>query len=132
MARWAKKLSEMTAPCVSVDGDPLFSYVIFSSKRLISLWPSYSQGPALKYFAWSPLITAAVFRNFQLLSQHPPPQALTPTGDRPYTFRSFTPYNSSAPPIPGLLGNPPSSRRFLSNTAIASSERAWNTMRGIN
>jgi hypothetical protein len=27
MARWAKKLSEMTAPCVSVDGDPLFSYV---------------------------------------------------------------------------------------------------------
>ncbi|KAJ7342468.1 hypothetical protein DFH08DRAFT_874333 [Mycena albidolilacea] len=104
MDRWAKKLSEMTAPCVSVDGGPLFSYVIFSSKRLISLWPSYSQGPALKYFAWSPLVTAAVFRNFQLLSQHPPPQALTPTGDRPHTFRSFPPYNSSAPPILGLLG----------------------------
>ncbi|KAJ7765108.1 hypothetical protein B0H14DRAFT_3510253 [Mycena olivaceomarginata] len=104
MAQWAKKLSEMTAPCVSVDGGPLFSYVIFSSKPLISLWPSYSQSPALKYFAWSPLITAAVFRNFQLLSQHPPPQALIPTGDRPHTFQSFPPYNSSAPPIPGLLG----------------------------
>ncbi|KAF7360690.1 SH3 and PX-domain-containing 3 [Mycena venus] len=108
MARWAAKLLDMAAPCVSIvssdSGKAVFDYKFIGSKRVLSIWPSYGNSPALKNFAWSPLITAALFRNFHLLSSDPPPQFLTPTGGRPYRFRSFPPYNPSAEPIKGLLG----------------------------
>ncbi|KAJ7660133.1 hypothetical protein DFH06DRAFT_1193838 [Mycena polygramma] len=104
MSKWARKLSDMDAPCVSVEGDSVFSYQFIGSRRVISIWSSYGESPTLKYFAWSPLITAALFRNFHVVSPDPPPYALTPIGGEPYRFRSFRPYRASEAPIAGLLG----------------------------
>ncbi|KAJ7485884.1 hypothetical protein FB451DRAFT_1231354, partial [Mycena latifolia] len=104
MARWAHKLLKMSAPCVSIETGPPFDYIFIGSSRVLSVWPSYSSSPILKYFAWSPLITAALFRNFHLLSPHEPPAFLLPLGDEPYTFLSFRPYHPSVAPFPGLLG----------------------------
>ncbi|KAJ6568920.1 hypothetical protein B0H19DRAFT_1349618, partial [Mycena capillaripes] len=78
MAAWGRKLLEMSAPCVSVVGTSVFDYILIGSSRVISLWPSYGNSPTLKYFAWSPLITAALFRNFDVLSLHAPPKSLAP------------------------------------------------------
>ncbi|KAJ7018190.1 hypothetical protein C8F04DRAFT_1152421 [Mycena alexandri] len=104
MDKWANKLLGMSAPCISiVDGSP-FDYIFIGSSRVISIWPDYSNSPVLQYFAWSPLITAAIFRHFHFLSDDAPPKSLAPVGEPPYDFQSFRPYISSAPPIPGLLG----------------------------
>ncbi|KAJ7130686.1 hypothetical protein C8R46DRAFT_971287 [Mycena filopes] len=104
LARWASKLLKMDAPCVSVEGGPPFDYLFIGSTRVLSIWPAYSQSPTLKYFAWSPLITETLFRNFHVLSPHPSPDFLTPVGPRPYRFQSYPPYRPSAPPFTGLLG----------------------------
>ncbi|KAF7360688.1 SH3 and PX-domain-containing 3 [Mycena venus] len=80
--RWADKLLKISSPCVSIEGGSVFDYLFFGSSRVLSLWPSYADSPTLKYFAWSPQITAALFRN----------------------FHSFRPYRTSERPIAGLLG----------------------------
>ncbi|KAJ6529724.1 hypothetical protein B0H19DRAFT_1082835 [Mycena capillaripes] len=75
------------------------------SSRVISLWPSYGDSPTLKYFAWSPLITAALIRNFEVLSPHAPPKFLAPIiHSRPSNVEFFRPYHASEKPIAGLLG----------------------------
>jgi hypothetical protein len=120
MKRWAEKLLDMTTPCVSIEssdsGRAVFEYKgvkpsystdirgFIGSKRVLSIWPSYGDSPALKYFAWYPLVAAALFQNFYLLSSDPPPQFLAPIGGRPYRFQSFPPYTPSAEPIKGSLG----------------------------
>ncbi|KAJ6529733.1 hypothetical protein B0H19DRAFT_1193152 [Mycena capillaripes] len=105
MAAWTRKLLKISAPCVSVQGTSVFDYIFIGSSRVISLWPSYGDSPTLKYFAWSPLITAALFRNFDVLSPHAPPKSLAPvTQSRPSTVESFRPYHASEQPIAGLLG----------------------------
>ncbi|KAJ7130670.1 hypothetical protein C8R46DRAFT_924759 [Mycena filopes] len=106
MARWANKLLKMEAPCVSVEGKlgPAFDYLIIGSERVLSLWPLYGKSPALQHFAWSPLITETLFRNFHVLSPHAPPGFLAPVGARPYRFQSYPPYRPSASPFTGLLG----------------------------
>ncbi|KAJ7246781.1 hypothetical protein B0H12DRAFT_753376 [Mycena haematopus] len=104
MARWADKLLKMSAPCVSIQGGSVFDYIFIGSSRVLSLWPSYGHSPALEYFAWSPLVTAALFWNFHLLSQDKPPRSLIPRGPRPHKFESFPPLHTSEPPIAGLLG----------------------------
>ncbi|KAJ7696365.1 hypothetical protein B0H16DRAFT_1350503 [Mycena metata] len=109
--RWAKKLREMSAPCVSIEGGPVFHYLLIGSHRVLSVWPTYSVAPTLKYFAWSPLIAQALSRNFHILSAGPLPAALTQSYPSPYSstaasnsVASFRPYHPSAPPIAGLLG----------------------------
>ncbi|KAF8192281.1 hypothetical protein K438DRAFT_1970091 [Mycena galopus ATCC 62051] len=104
MARWADKLRKIRAPCVSIEGGALFDYMLTGSSRVLSIWPPYSHSPILKYFAWSPLVTAALFRNFHLLSQSPPPEYLVPLPGSPHRFRSFLPLHVSEQTIDGLLG----------------------------
>ncbi|KAJ7153256.1 hypothetical protein C8R46DRAFT_1006578 [Mycena filopes] len=104
MDKWAAKLLEMTAPCIAIEDGSPFDYIFIGSSRVISIWSQYADSPTLKYFAWSPLITAAIFRNFHRLSGSTPPSFLTPSGRAPYHFQSFRPYRASAPPIAGLLG----------------------------
>ncbi|KAK7039809.1 SH3 and PX-domain-containing 3 [Favolaschia claudopus] len=101
MFLWARKLLEMKAPCVKIEGGAPWN---FNYPNIISLWPSYSTSPALTAFAWSPLITAALFRNFHFLSPNSPPPSVFPITTKPYRFRSFSPYHPSTPPIKGLLG----------------------------
>ncbi|KAJ6479082.1 hypothetical protein C8R45DRAFT_832890 [Mycena sanguinolenta] len=104
MARFAEKLLNMTAPCVRIKGGSVFDQSFIGSIRILSLWPSYGNSPTLQYFAWSPLVTAAMFWNFHLLSHDEPPEYLLPRGHRPNKFESFPPLHSSEPPIAGLLG----------------------------
>ncbi|KAK7039802.1 SH3 and PX-domain-containing 3 [Favolaschia claudopus] len=103
LERWAAKLSEISAPCVSIEGGSVFDYILFGY-RILSAWPSYGNSPTLKYFTWSPLVTAALFRNFHVLSSSPPPEYLLPKDTAPYRFTSFNPLRASEPPISGLLG----------------------------
>ncbi|KAJ7083041.1 hypothetical protein C8R43DRAFT_909542, partial [Mycena crocata] len=104
MGRWAETLLEMSAPCVSIEDGTPFDFSFIGSSRVLSIWPSYGNSPTLKYFAWSPLITASLFHNFHVLSPHGAPESLGPIGSPPYGFQSFRPYSSSATPITGLLG----------------------------
>ncbi|KAJ6550106.1 hypothetical protein B0H19DRAFT_1160368 [Mycena capillaripes] len=105
MAAWAGKLRDMSAPCVSVVGTSVFNYMWVGGRHVVSLWPSYGTSPTLQYFAWSPLITAALFRNSHVLGPHAPPASLAPVnGTDPYTFDDFLPYRTSELPVPGLLG----------------------------
>ncbi|KAJ7189634.1 hypothetical protein GGX14DRAFT_507571 [Mycena pura] len=103
MTRWAKKLREMSAPCVSIEGGSVFDYMFTGSPRVLSIWPSYGAAPTLKYFAWSPLITAALYRNYHLFGAGEPPEYLQPTGVAPYTFTSFRALHTSEPPVKGTL-----------------------------
>lgn len=48
-------------------------YSLFGSKRVLSTWSSLSQSPIIRDYAWSPLVTAGVTRNFALLKDHVPP-----------------------------------------------------------
>ncbi|KAJ7738978.1 hypothetical protein B0H16DRAFT_1569407 [Mycena metata] len=117
--RWAKKLREMPAPCISVEGGPVFNYLFVGSHRVLSVWPTYGVAPTLKYFAWSPLIAQALSHNFHILSPAALPASLTPfsSPSAPLfpsgapsppaansSFASFRPYHPSAAPIAGLLG----------------------------
>ncbi|KAJ6479078.1 hypothetical protein C8R45DRAFT_833019, partial [Mycena sanguinolenta] len=110
MARFAEKLLNMTAPCVRIKGGSrviggsVFDQPFIGSSHILSLWSSYGNSPTLEYFAWSPLVTAAMFWNFHLLSHDEPPEYLLPRGHRPNKFESFPPLHSSEPPIAGLLG----------------------------
>jgi hypothetical protein len=84
------------------------------SDKVLSIWPSYGNSPALKEFAWSALITRAIARNYGLFSYVPPPSNIKPKmwlwtidkGDAsaPYPPSAFAPYRASSPPIQGLLG----------------------------
>ncbi|KAK7044289.1 SH3 and PX-domain-containing 3 [Favolaschia claudopus] len=104
LTKWVQKLASISDPCVSVEDGSVFDYELFNSDRLLSIWPSYSQSPILENFAWSPLITAAIFRNFHLFSADPPPDFLTPhEGNRPHGFTNFLPLPVSEQPIFGLL-----------------------------
>ncbi|KAF8205367.1 hypothetical protein K438DRAFT_1964442 [Mycena galopus ATCC 62051] len=118
MSRWARKLLKLYAPCVIIEGGSIFdsmqvvqncgyTYIVLTqcavrrftgSTRVLSLWPSYGQSPILKYFAWSPLVTASLFQNFHLLSENNPLEFLAPRS------RRFLPLRPSEPPIAGLLG----------------------------
>ncbi|KAF8190286.1 hypothetical protein K438DRAFT_1831734, partial [Mycena galopus ATCC 62051] len=104
MAKWAAKLLKMTAPCVSIEGGSVFDYMFTGSARVLSLWPTYGNSPTLKYFAWSPIITAALFKNFHLFGSAELPHYLSPNGAAPYQFQSFRPLRTSEPPIAGTLG----------------------------
>ncbi|KAJ6623259.1 hypothetical protein B0H10DRAFT_808539 [Mycena sp. CBHHK59/15] len=127
LSKWADKLLQLEATCVEIVGGSVFDYLFISSDKVLSMWTSYGSSPTLKAFAWSALITRALERNFGLISSLPPPQALSrhswpfipgflpslpfgqsnnSTGDvsSPYPLSSFSPYHTSEPPIPGLLG----------------------------
>ncbi|KAJ7154466.1 hypothetical protein C8R46DRAFT_1005481 [Mycena filopes] len=104
LSSFAAEFLKMSAPCVSFAGGTPFDYLFFGSPRVLSVWPSYGDSPTLKYFAWSPLISAALFRNFHLLSHLAVPNILAPSTEPPYIFTSFSPYPSSSPHIDGLLG----------------------------
>ncbi|KAF7367928.1 SH3 and PX-domain-containing 3 [Mycena sanguinolenta] len=104
MGKFAEKLLKMSAPCVRIQGGSVFDQLFIGSSRILSLWPSYGHSPILQNFAWSPLVTAAMFWNFHLLSNDKPPKYLLPRGRRPHKFESFPPLHNSEPPIAGLLG----------------------------
>ncbi|KAJ7092322.1 hypothetical protein B0H15DRAFT_1021070 [Mycena belliarum] len=132
LMRWAAKLRDMKAECVTVIGGSPFDYMcarllprlpfltstsFVGSDRVVALWPSYGHSPTLTQHAWSALITRALSRNFALFSAADMPAALAPsfisritaaTGAgsiaEPYPLTAFTPLRTDAPPIAGLLG----------------------------
>ncbi|KAJ7192424.1 hypothetical protein GGX14DRAFT_595703 [Mycena pura] len=117
---WARKLREVDAECVRVvDGAP-FDFLFLTTDQVPTIWPSYGDSPTLTEFAWSPLITRAVARNFALLSPQPVPPALLPLGyltslspssplqaddtaSSPRRFDAYIPLRIDAAPIRGLL-----------------------------
>ncbi|KAF7293074.1 SH3 and PX-domain-containing 3 [Mycena indigotica] len=113
LTRWSKKLSEMDDMCVSVEEYSIFHYVFMGGQWVTSAWPSYGASPVLRYFAWSPLVTATLFRNFHAIAPHQsaPPIYLAPlrelssaTDVNPFEYFSPLPASSLKTPIPGLLG----------------------------
>ncbi|KAK7039803.1 SH3 and PX-domain-containing 3 [Favolaschia claudopus] len=105
LGKWAAKLLAISEPCVSIEGGSVFDYILFGAKeRILPVWPLYGDSPALKYFAWSPLVTAAMFQNFHLLSSTSAPKYLVRSNDiAPYHFTSFPPLRPSEAPISDLL-----------------------------
>ncbi|KAH8105531.1 hypothetical protein DFH11DRAFT_1518929 [Phellopilus nigrolimitatus] len=78
---WTEKLRGTPAGCVEVANDPpVFSWFLFGSTRILSLWPSLSQSPIVKDFAWSPLVTAGVARNLALFTSSPASPSISNTG----------------------------------------------------
>ncbi|KAJ7277277.1 hypothetical protein C8J57DRAFT_1713699 [Mycena rebaudengoi] len=85
---------------------------------VLPLWLTYGSSPALKAFAWSPLITRALERNFHLLSAAPPPPLSPPFAHRfllpphqrqhPRQRLSSLPLSAFAPPpLPHHTATPP-------------------------
>lgn len=69
---WVAKLKAMSVLCVEVGNNPpVFSWFLFSSDRVLSLWPSLSAPPIVKDFTWSSLVTSGVARNLNLLTHRP-------------------------------------------------------------
>ncbi|EJD06309.1 uncharacterized protein FOMMEDRAFT_16926 [Fomitiporia mediterranea MF3/22] len=69
---WVERLKTTPDGCVEVGNDPpVFSWFLFGSERILSLWPSLSESPIIQDFAWSPLVTSGVARNLALLSSTP-------------------------------------------------------------
>lgn len=69
---WVAKISSTPANCIEVGNDPpIFSWFLFGSDRILSLWPSLSASPVIHDFKWSPLVTSAVTRNLPLLTPTP-------------------------------------------------------------
>ncbi|KAJ6467960.1 hypothetical protein C8R47DRAFT_1303095 [Mycena vitilis] len=132
MDKWADKLLGMSAPCVSIVDGSVFDYIFIGSRRVVSIWPDYSTSPVLQYFAWSPLIAAAISRHFHLLSRDALPTFLAPIGEPPHGFLSFAPYISSAPPIAGLLGihvrRGDYEGHCISLADVGADYNAWNLM----
>ncbi|KAJ6487433.1 hypothetical protein C8R47DRAFT_1277087 [Mycena vitilis] len=121
LAGWANTLLKIEAACVEVVGGPVFEYWIIGSRTALLMWPSYGSSPTLKEFAWSPLITRALARNYALFSPSPLRSELAPqtkgwirhlnaqpswpdSVSAPHPLIAFRPYRTSATPITGLLG----------------------------
>ena len=69
---WVAKLEATSARCVEVGNNPpVFSWFLFGSERVLSLWPSLSASPIVRDFNWSPLVTSGVARNLNLLTHSP-------------------------------------------------------------
>ncbi|KAL9710817.1 hypothetical protein Ac2012v2_006355 [Leucoagaricus gongylophorus] len=54
--------------CLEVRQKPIFNFSFFGGPELLDIWPSLSQAPILTQLRWSPLISAAIERNFVILS----------------------------------------------------------------
>ncbi|KAJ7033565.1 hypothetical protein C8F04DRAFT_1104333 [Mycena alexandri] len=121
LVRWAEKLRSIEAECVTIIGGSPFDYMFIGGDKVLSIWAadgnySYGNSPTLKQYAWSPLVTRAIARNFALISSDSVPPALSPTLSRitttpgagsahsPYPLNAFSPLRAAAPPIRGLLG----------------------------
>ncbi|KAJ7192426.1 hypothetical protein GGX14DRAFT_380086 [Mycena pura] len=109
MARWAQRLREESAMCVVVTGGSVFPWWFTGGWQVLSIWPGYSTSPFLSLFAWSPIVTEALYHNFDLLTSSAPatpPSYLHPSPHSPQTqnpFERFPPLSASASFIPGLL-----------------------------
>ncbi|KAI0789483.1 hypothetical protein C8Q75DRAFT_878732 [Abortiporus biennis] len=63
---WIKALTPMKERCIEMKNNEyqLFMYYIFgNAKRLLTLWPEFSQSPIIQEFRWSPLIEAGFHDN---------------------------------------------------------------------
>lgn len=67
---WVDKLNSMDDRCIEIDENSgqLFSIWVFGSKRIVDIWPVFSNSPILTKFRWSPLIESAAAANRQLIS----------------------------------------------------------------
>ncbi|KAJ7465068.1 hypothetical protein FB451DRAFT_1041630 [Mycena latifolia] len=83
LAHWAKVLREAPERCVEVVPPPFeedsfpqtFDLGVWGSKRILSLWESFSQSPTSQLLGPSPIVAAAVERNAYLFfprAQRPP------------------------------------------------------------
>ncbi|KAI9457382.1 hypothetical protein HD554DRAFT_2030105 [Boletus coccyginus] len=66
---WRSQLAHVDAQCIEVDSSPghdLFDRFLFGSPRVLSLFDTLVASPILADFVWSPLVQAAVARNFAL------------------------------------------------------------------
>ncbi|KAJ7270514.1 hypothetical protein C8J57DRAFT_1130470 [Mycena rebaudengoi] len=77
MEKWGAKLRDLEAECLRIEGTSIFGWLLIGGDGVLPLWPTYGSSPTLKAFAWSPLITRALERNFHLLSAAPPPPHLS-------------------------------------------------------
>ncbi|OAX40787.1 hypothetical protein K503DRAFT_791176 [Rhizopogon vinicolor AM-OR11-026] len=66
---WASQLKSVREPCIEIDSSThdVFDRFFFGNPRILSLWDDLIASPMLSDFAWSPLVQAAVSRNFALL-----------------------------------------------------------------
>ncbi|KAG1727269.1 uncharacterized protein EDB91DRAFT_893693 [Suillus paluster] len=66
---WVDQLASVQEPCIEIDSSAhdVFDRHFFGNPRILSLWESLIKSPMLTDFAWSPLVQAAVSRNFALL-----------------------------------------------------------------
>ncbi|KIJ64194.1 hypothetical protein HYDPIDRAFT_90909 [Hydnomerulius pinastri MD-312] len=66
---WMEQLTSVQEPCIEIDSSAhdLFDRFLFGGPRILSLWESLAASPILSDFTWSPLVQAAVARNFALL-----------------------------------------------------------------
>jgi len=101
--RWVEKLNSIDNPCVEIarDSSQLFEIWVFGSRRILDIWPSLSQSPVLKQFAWSPLIHSAFKDNIHLFQPSSWSSWLS-------SFSSVAPFMITPPdeldePFPGLL-----------------------------
>ncbi|PCH36116.1 hypothetical protein WOLCODRAFT_108243 [Wolfiporia cocos MD-104 SS10] len=100
IGKWLEVLNRTDDRCVEI---PRESWVIFDiwimqdAKRLLDVWPSFSQSPILTTFAWSALVELAFDTNREVFS---PSMVLDPfLSSVPVTVPSAERYS----PIPGLL-----------------------------
>ncbi|KAG2151541.1 hypothetical protein DEU56DRAFT_880248 [Suillus clintonianus] len=65
---WVDQLTNVQEPCIEIDSSAhiVFDSHFFGNPRILSLWESLTKSPMLTDFAWSPLVHAAVSRNFAL------------------------------------------------------------------
>lgn len=71
---WTRKLKSTPEGCVEVGNEPpVFSWFLFGSDRILSLWSSLSTSPVVQDFTWSPLVTSGIARNLALLTPAPTP-----------------------------------------------------------
>ncbi|KAH8107446.1 hypothetical protein DFH11DRAFT_1189477 [Phellopilus nigrolimitatus] len=90
MEWWVNKLRSIPEGCVEVGNDPLvFSWFLFGSTRILSLWSSLSISPIVKDFAWSPLVSSGVARNLALLTSSPSSPTSPYIDARADTFRGL-------------------------------------------
>jgi hypothetical protein len=66
---WKEKLEHVPDMCIEIDSTPhdIFDRFLFGGPRILSLWEPLLSSPILRDFVWSPLVQAAVARNFALL-----------------------------------------------------------------
>ncbi|CCM05060.1 uncharacterized protein FIBRA_07266 [Fibroporia radiculosa] len=98
--KWVELLDKIEDPCVEVEKNPrqVFElWVMQDAKRLLDVWPSFSQSPIMTEFGWSSLVELGFDTNRELFA---PSTGIEPyLSSLPHTVSNAQRYTV----IPGLL-----------------------------